>query len=134
MRYQRVVLKLSGQAISGDQDVGFSPAALDHIADQVLALHAQGTQVSVVIGGGNIFRGTLSDHWGIERAEAEMSFTDDLALDARSEDIALPLRRRIKAAFDEHGVEIPFSRHVVILQTPEGEAVRELPVRLITEA
>ena len=71
MRYRRVVLKLSGQAISGDQSVGFSPEALDHIADEVLALHARGTQVSVVIGGGNIFRGTMSEHWGIERAEAD---------------------------------------------------------------
>ena len=71
MRYKRVLLKLSGQAVSGDQEVGFSPAALDHIADQILDLHATGTQVSVVIGGGNIFRGTLSAHWGIERAEAD---------------------------------------------------------------
>ena len=47
--------------------------------------------------------------------------------------VACELRRRIKRAFDENGVEIPFSRHVVILQTPEGEAVRELPVRLIGE-
>jgi uridylate kinase len=71
MRYQRVLLKLSGQAVSGDQEVGFSPEALDHIADQILDLHATGTQVAVVIGGGNIFRGTLSAHWGIERAEAD---------------------------------------------------------------
>lgn len=71
MRYDRVLLKLSGQAMSGDQDFGFSAQALDHIAEEVLALHAQGTQVAVVIGGGNIFRGTLSAHWGIERAEAD---------------------------------------------------------------
>ena len=71
MRYKRVLLKLSGQAVSGNQEVGFSPDALEHIADQVLGLRAQGLEISIVIGGGNIFRGTLSAQWGIERAEAD---------------------------------------------------------------
>ncbi len=47
--------------------------------------------------------------------------------------VASELRRRIKASFDAQGVEIPFARQVVILQTPEGEAVRELPVRLVSD-
>ena len=71
MRYKRVLLKLSGQAISGESEFGFDPEALEHIADEVLGLHEWGVQVSVVIGGGNIFRGTLATHWGIERAEAD---------------------------------------------------------------
>ena len=71
MRYKRVLLKLSGQAVSGDQDVGFEPAALEYIADEVLTLHNQDVQVSIVIGGGNIFRGNMAAHWGIERAEAD---------------------------------------------------------------
>ena len=71
MRYKRVLLKLSGQAVSGDEEVGFSPAALEHIGEEVLDLHAAGVQVSIVIGGGNIFRGNLSAQWGIERAEAD---------------------------------------------------------------
>jgi uridylate kinase len=71
MRYKRVLVKLSGGAIAGDKDWGFSPSALNHIADEVLALHNQGVQVSVVVGGGNIFRGELGEEWGIERAEAD---------------------------------------------------------------
>lgn len=71
MRYQRVLLKLSGQAVSGTQDFGFDPVALDHIAEEVLELHHQGVQVSIVIGGGNIFRGHLGANWGIEQAEAD---------------------------------------------------------------
>ena len=71
MRYKRVLLKLSGQAVSGNQEVGFDPDALEHIADQVLGLRTQGVEISIVIGGGNIFRGTLSAQWGIERAEAD---------------------------------------------------------------
>jgi uridylate kinase len=71
MRYQRVLLKLSGQAVSGTQEFGFSSEALEHIAEEVLDLHGLGVQVSVVIGGGNIFRGNLGTMWGIERAEAD---------------------------------------------------------------
>ena len=71
MRYNRVLLKLSGEAISGDQDGGFDAEALEHIADQVLHLHNLGVEISIVIGGGNIFRGTLAEKWGIERAEAD---------------------------------------------------------------
>ena len=71
MRYKRVLVKLSGGAIAGDKEWGFSPDALNHIADEVLKLHDLGVQVSVVVGGGNIFRGELGEEWGIERAEAD---------------------------------------------------------------
>lgn len=71
MRYNRVLVKLSGGAIAGNKDWGFSPGALNHIADEVLKLHASGVQVGVVVGGGNIFRGELGQEWGIERAEAD---------------------------------------------------------------
>jgi uridylate kinase len=71
MRYKRVLLKLSGQAVSGTKDFGFDPSALNHIADEVLDLHDHGVQVSIVIGGGNIFRGSLGAQWGIEQAEAD---------------------------------------------------------------
>ena len=71
MRYERVLVKLSGSAIAGKNDWGFSPDALNHIADELLRLHDLGVQISVVVGGGNIFRGELGEKWGIERAEAD---------------------------------------------------------------
>ena len=71
MKYGRVLLKLSGRAVSGVREFGFSPESLEHIADEVLALHARGVQISIVIGGGNIFHGHLAAQWGIERAEAD---------------------------------------------------------------
>jgi len=71
MRYNRVLVKLSGGAMAGDKGWGFAPSALNHIADEVLMLHDLGVQVSVVVGGGNIFRGELGEEWGIERAEAD---------------------------------------------------------------
>ncbi|SVD67996.1 uncharacterized protein METZ01_LOCUS420850, partial [marine metagenome] len=71
MRYSRILLKLSGQAVSGSADFGFDPKSLEHIADQVLRLHREGVEISIVIGGGNIFRGHVAAQWGIERAEAD---------------------------------------------------------------
>ncbi len=71
MQYGRILMKLSGGAIAGRESWGFAPTALNHIADEVLSLHAAGVQVAVMVGGGNIFRGELGEQWGIERAEAD---------------------------------------------------------------
>jgi uridylate kinase len=71
MRYRRILVKLSGGALAGTKGWGFDPEALNHIADEVLGLQHLGIQVSVVVGGGNIFRGELGEEWGIERAEAD---------------------------------------------------------------
>lgn len=70
-RYRRVVLKLSGESLAGDDGWGVSPEGLAHLADEVLAVHELGVQVAVVVGGGNYFRGRMADGWGIGRAEAD---------------------------------------------------------------
>ena len=71
MRYSRVLVKLSGSALAGQKAWGFDPGALNHIGNEVINLHNLGVQVSVVIGGGNIFKGELGEQWGIERAEGD---------------------------------------------------------------
>ncbi|MDF2662507.1 MAG: pyrH [Paenibacillus sp.] len=71
MRYRRVLVKLSGGAISGEEATGFDHGRLEHIADEVLAVTQLGIEVCLVIGGGNIFRGNMAEAWGIERAEAD---------------------------------------------------------------
>lgn len=71
MKYKRVVIKLSGQAMSGDDGFGFSAKALDHLATQIRQVRELGVQVAVVVGGGNVFRGNRSDTWGIDRVEAD---------------------------------------------------------------
>lgn len=70
-RYKRILIKLSGAAIAGKDHFGFDASAVDRIVKQVLDARNLGVEVSVVIGGGNIFRGTFSTEWGIERAEAD---------------------------------------------------------------
>jgi uridylate kinase len=70
-RYNRVVVKLSGEALAGSAGTGADPASLARVADEVLSLHEMGVQVAVVVGGGNYFRGRMADGWGISRAEAD---------------------------------------------------------------
>ena len=69
-RYQRIMLKLSGEMLGGAQG-GIDGEALDMIAGEIADAHSCGIEVSVVIGGGNMIRGTKAVNWGIDRASAD---------------------------------------------------------------
>jgi uridylate kinase len=71
MRYKRVLIKLSGGALADKQGNNFGTEELDHIANEIMSVVNMGIEVSLVVGGGNIFRGSLADTWGIERVEAD---------------------------------------------------------------
>lgn len=71
LRYRRVVVKLSGEALAGSAGSGVDPASLARVAEEVLSVRDLGVQVAVVVGGGNYFRGRMADGWGISRAEAD---------------------------------------------------------------
>ncbi|MBR7834738.1 UMP kinase [Actinospica durhamensis] len=70
-RYSRVVIKLSGEALAGDAGTGTDPASLARLAAELLAVQRLGIELGVVVGGGNYFRGRMSEGWGIGRAEAD---------------------------------------------------------------
>ena len=71
LRYRRVVVKLSGEALAGSAGSGVDPESLARVAEEVLSVRDLGVQVAVVVGGGNYFRGRMADGWGISRAEAD---------------------------------------------------------------
>ncbi len=70
-QYGRVLLKLSGEALMGDQPYGLDSTAVQQIADDIFAVHRAGVQVCVVVGGGNIFRGMAGVAAGIDRVTAD---------------------------------------------------------------
>lgn len=70
-RYQRILLKLSGEALMGDQDFGIDPAIIDRVALEVKELIDNNIQVAMVIGGGNIFRGVSLSAKGMDRVAAD---------------------------------------------------------------
>jgi uridylate kinase len=70
-RYRRILLKLSGEALMGTGDYGIDPEVLRRIASEIVEIIARGTQVAVVIGGGNIFRGAGLARAGMDRVTAD---------------------------------------------------------------
>ena len=71
VRYQRVLLKLSGEALAGEQGFGIEPSVVDLLTDEVKAVHEMGVTLGVVIGGGNIVRGALASQKGMDRVQAD---------------------------------------------------------------
>ena len=71
MKYNRILLKLSGGALSGKNEFGFDKESLENITDEIIKAIKAGIEVAVLVGGGNIFRGRTAEEWQIERAEAD---------------------------------------------------------------
>lgn len=69
--YRRVVLKLSGEALMGDQGFGIAPGMIKYVADEIGTMVSLGVQVAVVVGGGNIFRGIAASSYDMDRASAD---------------------------------------------------------------
>ncbi|MGE8205518.1 UMP kinase [Heyndrickxia sp. NPDC080065] len=70
-KYKRVLIKLSGGALASKDGESFGVDNLEHITNEIISITEIGIEVSVVIGGGNIFRGNLANQWGIDRVEAD---------------------------------------------------------------
>jgi len=113
-RYRRVVVKLSGEALSGASGSGVDPASLARVADEVLSVHNLGVQVAVVVGGGNYFRGRMAEGWGISRAEADNIGMLGTVMNALMLRGALTARTdadiRVMTAVPIHSVAEPFIR------------------------
>ena len=70
-RYKRVLLKLSGEALMGDNGYGIDPSVTENLARQIKLIHEDGIEVGIVVGGGNIFRGLAGSAKGMDRAQAD---------------------------------------------------------------
>jgi len=96
--YRRILLKLSGEALAGGEGFGLSPQILNYIADEIAAVHRLGTQVAIVVGGGNFVRGEqFSVEGGIDRTVADQmgmlgTLMNSLALQSGLERAGVPVR------------------------------------------
>jgi uridylate kinase len=70
-RYRRVLLKLSGEALAGERGFGIEPSVVDRLTDEIRSIAAMGVSLGVVIGGGNIVRGSLASRQGMDRVQAD---------------------------------------------------------------
>ena len=71
LKYRRVLLKLSGEALAGDQGFGIAPPIIDKLTEEIKAVHEMGVELGLVIGGGNIVRGTIASAQGMDRVSAD---------------------------------------------------------------
>jgi uridylate kinase len=71
VKYGRVLLKLSGEALAGDRGFGIEPSVVDRITDEVRRVYRMGVSLGLVIGGGNIVRGTVASQKGMDRVQAD---------------------------------------------------------------
>ena len=70
--YKRILLKLSGEALQGDNPYGIDNGVLDTIAKQIKRVSQMGTEIAIVVGGGNIFRGSTAESAGMDRSTGEI--------------------------------------------------------------
>ena len=125
-RYARVLLKVSGEALMGDGNFGIDTATVDRIAADVKEAADAGTQICMVIGGGNIFRGLAGAAKGIERATADYmgmlaTVMNALAMQAALERCGLP--SRVQSAIPMSSVCEPYVRRRAIRHMEKGRVV-----------
>ncbi len=125
-RYRRVVLKLSGEALMGDRPFGIAPQVLVQVAAEIARAHRVGTQIAVVVGGGNIFRGLAAAEQGLSRVTGDymgMLATAINALALRDAIQGQGLETRVQSAIEMHQVAEPFIRGRAIRHLEKGRVV-----------
>ncbi|MCT1903778.1 UMP kinase [Oceanobacillus sojae] len=115
--YNRVVLKLSGEALSGEEGYGISPKVIQSISKQVKEIVDLGVEVAVVVGGGNIWRGKVGSEMGMDRASADYmgmlaTIMNSLALQDGLETIGV--QTRVQTSIEMRQVAEPYIRRKAI--------------------
>ena len=125
-KYQRVLLKLSGEALAGDLGYGIDPKVVDDLADQIAEIVHDGVQLAVVVGGGNIFRGVSGATEGMDRAQADyigMLATVMNALALQDSFERHGVFSRVQSAINMQEVSEPYIRRRAIRHLEKGRVV-----------
>lgn len=126
LKYKRIVLKVSGEALAGEQGYGISPEVIRFVAGEIETVHALGVQIAVVVGGGNIFRGLAATASGMDRATADYMGMLATVLNGLALQDALEKRwvdTRVQSAMEMREVAEPFIRRRAIRHLEKGRVV-----------
>jgi uridylate kinase len=123
LRYGRILLKLSGEALLGDRSYGVDPAFCAFVASQVAEVHRRGVQIGIVVGGGNIFRGLAAAARGMDRATGDYigmlaTVMNGLALQDAMERAGL--QTRVMSAIAMNEVAEPYIRRRAVRHLEKG--------------
>ncbi len=116
-QFRRTLLKLSGEALLGDREYGIDPKTVDAIAGEIVAVHGAGTQLAIVVGAGNIYRGMAAAAEGMDRATADYAGMLATLLNALSLQDALErqgVNTRVQSAIGVSEVAEPYIRRRAI--------------------
>jgi len=126
IQYKRILLKISGEVLSGDGDYGIDPEVIREIAQETKDVKSLGVEVAIVIGGGNIFRGMAASAKGMDRASADYmgmlaTVMNGLALQDALEKI--DVNTRVQTAIEMREVAEPYIRRRAIRHLEKGRVV-----------
>ena len=124
--FQRVLLKLSGEALVGDLEYGISPEVVRKVAGEVMEVRALGVEVAIVIGGGNIYRGVAASAGGMDRASADhmgmlATVINSLALQDALEKAGT--FTRVMSAIEMNQIAEPYIRRRAVRHLEKGRVV-----------
>jgi uridylate kinase len=126
MKYNRILLKLSGEALMGDRQYGIDPKRLAEYADEIKQVHDQGVQIAIVIGGGNIFRGVAGASNGMDRVQGDYmgmlaTVINGMALQGALEDKGM--QTRLQTALKIESIAEPYIKRRAVRHLEKGRIV-----------
>ena len=126
MKFKRILLKLSGEALMGQQEFGIDNNRLKQYADEILQIVEMGVEVAIVIGGGNIFRGVQAEEGGMERTQGDYmgmlaTMINSMALQSALE--AKKINTRLLSAIKMEQIAEPFIRRRAVRHLEKGRVV-----------
>ena len=126
LTYRRALLKLSGEALIGEQGYGIDAKMLQYLADEISDVHRLGVELALVIGGGNIFRGSEAEARGIDRVTADnmgmlATVINGLSLQSALEQASIVTR--VQTAFEMRAVAEPYIRRRALRHLEKGRVV-----------
>ncbi len=126
MKYKRILLKLSGEALMGDRQYGIDPARLAEYAAEIKQIHEQGVEIAIVIGGGNIFRGLAGAANGMDRVQGDYmgmlaTIINGMALQGALEDAGM--LTRLQTALKIEAIAEPYIKRRAVRHLEKGRIV-----------
>lgn len=125
-KYKRIVLKLSGEALAGQTGFGINPPTIQQVVKEIKEVHDLGIEVAIVVGGGNIWRGTTGSEMGMERAQADYmgmlaTVMNALALQDNLENLGVPTR--VQTSIDMRQIAEPYIRRRAVRHLEKNRVV-----------
>lgn len=126
VKYNRIILKLSGEALAGDRGFGINPPVIKDVATEIKDIFEMGVQIGIVVGGGNMWRGVAGQEMGMERAQADYigmlgTIMNGLALQDNLESLDVPTR--VQTSIEMRQIAEPYIRRKAVRHLEKGRVV-----------